>query len=133
VVSHPRRKYASVSLCSRKHRKLLFHSGPFSHLSSHSEPSTRYHLVRHSPVVEPFQVTVLAVWTNHSPTYGHEKNVKSDGGGIQDTIDCVLYTPDLITQHPVGDESKVENSEVQCRIVVVHISDTGHGDKWQVV
>jgi hypothetical protein len=106
------KKCVSMRLCFQKHPKLLSLSAPFSHFSSHSESSTGRYLVRYPPVVEPLQVAVLAVWTNHSPTDWYEQNVKSDGRGIQDTIDYVLHTLDLIAQNPVGDESKVEDGEV---------------------
>lgn len=106
------------------------HSLPFS---SHSEPSTGRYLVRYSPVVEPLQVAILAIWSDHSPTDWHEQNVKTNGRSVQDTIDSVLHTLDLVAQHPIRDESKVENGKVKSWIIVVHISNTSHGDEWQVV
>jgi hypothetical protein len=95
--------------------------------------SSGLYLVRYSPVVEPLQVAVLTVWTDHSPADWHEQDVKANGCGIQDTIDGVLHRLVFISQQPIGKKSKVEDGKVKGWVVVVDIGDTSHGDEWQVV
>lgn len=86
--------------------------------------------VRHSPRIKPLHVAIVQVWTNHSPTDGHEIDVQTNRSTIKDTIDGVLNGLDLISQYPVHYEAEGQDGEVESWVVVMDIGDTCHGDKW---
>lgn len=105
---------------------------PFINLGEVEVISTSYS-VRHSPGIKPLHVAVVQVWANHSPTNGHEVDVKTNRSTIEDTIDGVLNGLDLVPQRPVHDEAEGQDGKVESWVVVMDVGDTCHGDKRQVV
>ena len=90
-------------------------------------------LVCDSPGLEPLKVAVFLVWPNHSPRNWHKENVESDGSGVQNTVNDILYNLVLRSHDPIHNEAEVENGKVESWIVVMNVSNTCHGDEWEVV
>ena len=89
--------------------------------------------VRDPPPIEPFQVRVLAIAALHAKHDGTEEDKQADDGAVQDRVDA---PSDLLVQclrGPIQAEAGGQDGEVEGRIVVVHIRDSGHGDEGKVV
>lgn len=90
-------------------------------------------LIGNSPSIKPLHVAVVLVGSGHTPTDGHEVNVQADGDAVENTVADSLDNLMTVAQGPVSQEAGCQNGEVQSRVVVVDICDTGHHDEWQVV
>jgi hypothetical protein len=94
---------------------------------------SRRYSVNDSPSIHPFQVTECLVWSFHSPGDGHEQDVQPNSRRIQETVDSDLQVLILALEHPVCNEAKGKDGEVESRIVVVDIGDTSHSHEGTVV
>jgi hypothetical protein len=90
-------------------------------------------LVGDSPVIEPLHVLVLLVVASHTPANRDEVNVKADNDGVENAIHNGLDGLVAVASEPVNKEAKVENGEVESRVVVMHVSNTSHNNKRKVV
>lgn len=90
-------------------------------------------LVCDSPGLHPLQIAILLIWSHHTPRNGHEENVKPNRRRIQNAVDGELQVLHLTLEHPIGDEAESQDGEVECRVVVMDVSDTSHSHKWHVV
>ena len=90
-------------------------------------------LVGDPPALEPLEVFPLAAGSNHTERDGSEQPIQEDDGSVQYGEDTPLY---LLVQLPCSEvqaEAHDYDGKPQSRVVVVHICDTTHGDKWCVV
>lgn len=69
----------------------------------------------------------------HTPADGEEPDVKTNDHGIHDAVDGAL--DDLVTllHEPINQEAKGQDGKIQCRVVVVHVGDTRHNNKGEIV
>jgi len=93
----------------------------------------KYSRIGNPPCAEPSKVTPLFVVTLHAEHNGAEKNEESDDGDVKNGI----YRPSNLAveflRRPVHAEACCKNGKVQSGIVMMNISDSSHGDKWQIV
>lgn len=87
-------------------------------------------LITNSPGVKPLHVAILLVGSNHSPADRHKVDIKPNGESVQNAIDGVLQSLDLVSQHPIGAEAESKDGKVESRIVVMYIGDTSHCNEW---
>lgn len=69
----------------------------------------------------------------HTPANRDEPDVKPDDNGIHGAVDGAL--DDLVTllHEPINQEAKCQDGKIQCRVVVVHVGDTRHNNKGEIV
>lgn len=115
------------------HESKVLSIPPFPPLPSHQIALNLGTSVGDSPVVKPLQVGELLIRSYHTPRNGYEEDIETDGGCVQKAIDSELNILDLVLERPVRDEAEGQDGEVQCRVIVVDIGNTSHGNEWQVM
>ena len=90
-------------------------------------------LICDPPAVEPLKMSPLGAWTHHSKADGPEEPEQTDDCYIKGTKKRPVNLLVELACCPIDAEARSQDGEVQCWIVVVHISDTSHGDKGNVV
>lgn len=107
---------------------------PMNYPSALETLSTR--LIRDLPFGKPLQVTPLLVAPNHAEHNRPEQVEQPCNQDIEPCIDRPLHSlihPAQRSRPPINHESGREDGKVQCRVVVVHIGDTSHGNEGEVV
>lgn len=112
-------------------KSTLFSAGARSVLSEGKE--LEHPLIRDPPAIEPLEMRPLAARTHHSKADGPEKPEQADDRDIKDTVKRPVDLLVELARRPIYAEARNQDSEIQCRIVMVHICDTSHGDKGNVV
>lgn len=71
--------------------------------------------------------------SGHTPANGDEPDVKADDEGVQDAIDGALDGHVALLREPIDQETEAEDGKIQCRVVVVHVGDTRHDNKGEIM
>lgn len=78
----------------------------------------------------------LLIVTHHTKYNRPKQDEQPDDQEVKYPIECPLDSPVLSRQrpgHPVHDESHCQDRKVQCRVVMVNISDARHGNKREIM
>lgn len=75
----------------------------------------------------------LLVVALHTKAESAEQPEHAKDSNVQQRKDAPLHALAKLARVPVDAEAGAEDGEVEGRVVVVHVSDTGHGDERQVV
>lgn len=85
-----------------------------------------------SPPVKPLQMIPLLIPSLHPENDCTEQHKESRHNPVKHAINRPLHPPILPRQwprHPINHESFRQDREIQCRVVMVHIRYSRHGDE----
>ena len=78
----------------------------------------------------------LHIITFHAEDDGAEQHKERHRDQVQDTVDRPLGRFILARQRPrepINHERHGQNGKIQRRIIVMHIGNSSHGHKWEIV
>ena len=90
------------------------------------------HLVCDFPFLKPFKMPPLLIVTFHTKHNRPKQDEQPNDKPVEHPIDCPL---DLLvlsrqrTGHPIHHESHGQDGKVQCRVIMMNVSDACHSHK----